>query len=307
MKMKMPLFRQDGFQLFLMNLPFLVLIFMLCYLPMYGWTYAFFDYKPGMRLSQTPFAGLKHFHKLIQDRYAVLDIIRVLKNTLLINLYGYLFAPLPMLFAMFLSELKGRKFRKAVQTLTTIPHFISWVLVYAVAYAMFSVNDGLINNLLLGLGWIDHRINFLISPEFALLKMSLWGLWKGIGWSAILYFAAISGIDPELYEAAKVDGAGRFNIMLRITLPHLLPTFFVLLILSVASFLNTGMEQYYIFSNAMNRESLEVLDLYVYNQGIVGFNYPYATAVSMLKSFVGIILMFSANSLSKAVRGFGIM
>ncbi|HBP37460.1 MAG TPA: ABC transporter permease [Clostridiales bacterium] len=304
---KIPLWRQAGFRLFLMVLPFLVLVFILAYLPLYGWVYAFFDYKPGMTFAEMPYAGLKYFKKLVQDKYAILDIFRVLKNTFAMNFLGYLFSPLAMLFAIFLSEIRSRKYQKTIQTVTTFPHFISWVLVYAMAFAMFSVNDGLVNKIVLRLGLIDKGINFLINPDYSWLKMTLWQLWKGLGWSAIIYFAALSGIDPELYQSAMIDGAGRSRMIWHITIPQLMPTYFVLLILSIASFLSTGMECYYIFSNPMNKAYLEVLDLYVYNQGIAGYNYPYSIAVGMLKSLVSIVLLFSANKLSVVIRQEGIV
>ena len=302
-----PLIKREGFQLFLCNIPFLILVFLLSYLPMRGWAMAFVNYKPGRALSDCAYVGLATFAKMFQDKYAIRDIWRVLRNTFALNFLGWLFAPIPMFFAVFLSDMRGKHFKKAVQTLTTLPHFISWVLVYAVAYSMFSVGDGLVNKILLDLGLIKAPINFLIQAKGSWIKMALWGLWKSFGWSAILYFAAITGIDPELYEAARVDGAGRFRLMWHITIPHLLPTFFVLLILSIASFLDTGMEQYYLFSNAMKMPYLEVLDLYVYNLGIAGTSYSYATAVSILKSLVGIVLLISANWLSKKLRGVSIM
>ncbi len=306
-KKKLPLFRQKGFQLFLMNLPFFVLVFILCYLPLFGWSYAFVDFKPGLKLSQMNFVGFKYFSKMFADRIALREIGRVMLNTLGINMLGYLFSPLAMFFAMFLTEMRSKGFQKFVQTTTTLPNFVSWVTVYSVAFALFSVSDGLVNHVLLDLGVIDTEINFLISTDFLWLKMVLWGVWKGTGWSAILYFAAISAIDQELYEAAKVDGAGRFRMMWHITLPQLLPTFFVLLIMSIGNFLNNGMEQYLLFSNPMTASKLEVLDLYVYNQGLIKAQYSYTTAVGMLKSIIGIILVFGANRLSKTVRGYGIM
>ena len=193
-------------------------------------------------------------------------------------------------------------FKKLSQTLTTIPNFISWVLVYAVAYAMFSVNDGFVNKVLINMGIIDQGINFLASPDHIWMKMWLWGQWKGLGWSAIVYIAAISGIDQEQYEAAEVDGANRFQKMRYVTIPGLLPTFFVLLILSIGNMISNGIDQYFVFQNAMNKEHIEVLDLYVYNQGMVGINYSYSTAVSILKSIVSVTLLFVSNQMSRLVR-----
>ena len=299
---KAPLVRQRGFRLFLLILPFVAIVFMLSYLPLFGWSYAFFDYKPGVALTMEKFAGFKYFRNMIVDKYMFRDVVRVMRNTLAMSLLGIATSPLPLIFAMFLNEIKLSPVKRAVQTLTTIPNFISWVLVYAVAYAMFSVGDGFVNRLLIRIGAVDSGISFLTSRDHVWVTMLGYGIWKGLGWSSIIYFAAMAGIDQELYEAAKVDGAGRFSAMRHITLPGLLPTYFVLLILSIANFINSGMEQYYVFQNHMNKEYIEVLDLFVYNQGMMSINYSFSTAVSILKSIVSIVLLFTANGLSHFVR-----
>ncbi|MDR0668857.1 MAG: ABC transporter permease subunit [Treponema sp.] len=296
------LFKQREFRLFLMVLPFMVLVFLLSYLPLRGWIYAFYNYKPGLPIGPENFVGFDNFRKTVADQYAMADIVRVLRNTFAMSLIGIATSPLPLIFAVFLSEVRIMPFRKTVQTLTTIPNFISWVLVYSVAYAIFSVDDGFVNRLLMQLGLIDNGIPFLTASRHVWLTMWSWGTWKGLGWSSIIYIAAITSIDQELYEAARVDGAGRFMCMWHITLPGLLPTYFVLLILSIANFINSGMEQYYIFQNPMNKSAIEVLDLYVYNQGIAGINYSYSIAIGMLKSIVSLLLLFIANRGSKMVR-----
>ncbi len=295
--------KQSGFRLFLLILPLLMLVFVFSYMPLYGWIYAFFNYKPGKALFSCEFVGLDNFKMMFADSYAVKNIVRVMKNTFGMSFLGILTSVLPMGFAILLSEIKNKPFRKFVQTSVTIPNFISWVLVYSIAYVMFSVNDGFVNRMLVSMGILDQGVNFLASPNHVWLTMTAWGLWKGLGWNAIMYIAALTSIDDELYEAAKIDGAGRLQLIRHITVPGLLPTFFVLLILSIANLLNNGMEQYYIFQNAMNKESIEVLDLYVYNQGMVGYNYSFSTAVSMLKSVVSIVLLFFANTTSRLVRG----
>lgn len=295
--------KQSGFRLFLLILPLLMLVFVFSYMPLYGWIYAFFNYKPGKALFACEFVGLDNFKMMFADSYAVKNIVRVMKNTFGMSFLGILTSVLPMGFAILLSEIKNKPFRKFVQTSVTIPNFISWVLVYSIAYVMFSVNDGFVNRMLVSMGILDQGVNFLASPNHVWLTMTAWGPWKGLGWNAIMYIAALTSIDDELYEAAKIDGAGRFQLIRHITVPGLLPTFFVLLILSIANLLNNGMEQYYIFQNAMNKESIEVLDLYVYNQGMVGYNYSFSTAVSMLKSVVSIVLLFFANTTSRLVRG----
>ena len=167
---------------------------------------------------------------------------------------------------------------------------------------MFAVDDGFINRLLVQLGIISDGINFLASGQNVWVTMLLYSLWKSLGWNAIMYIAAITGIDQEQYEAAAVDGASRMQRILHITVPGLLPTYFVLLLLSIANLINNGMEQYFVFQNAMNRDQIEVLDLFVYNQGMVWLQYSFSTAVSVLKSIVSVALLFFANSMSRIVR-----
>lgn len=291
-----------GVRLFLLVSPLLILIFIFSYVPIYGWVYSFFNYKPGLKLSQCKFVGLDNFARMFLDKYGRNDLFRILKNTLGMSLLAMSTSWLPMLFAIFLGEIKNKWYKKGVQTLTTIPNFISWVLVYAVAFSLFAVEDGFINRFLISIGAINEGINFLASSEHIWLKMWLWGTWKGLGWSAIMYIASMSSIDQQLYDAADCDGANRFQKMRYVTLPGLLPTYFVLLILSVSNFLNTGMEQYYVFQNAMNKDAIEVLDLYVYNKGMAGYDYSFATAMGMLKSLIGVVLLFGANSISRLTR-----
>lgn len=294
---------RHGFIPFLMTLPFLIATLVFSYFPLYGWRYAFFDYKAGFKLLDCTFVGLKHFVSMFANPVVRRDIIRVMQNTFAISFLGIITSFLPMVFAIFLSEINNRIYRRTVQTITTIPNFISWVLVYSMAYAMFSVNDGFVNNLLVRLNLVDDRINFLASSKNVWVTMWGYGTWKGLGWGAIMYIAAISSIDEQLYEAAAIDGASRMQRIWHITIPSLLPTFFVLLLLSIANFLNNGIDQYFVFQNAMNKAKIEVLDLYVYNKGIAGSNISYSTAVGMLKSVVSIALLFIANTASKFFRG----
>lgn len=289
------------FRLFLMMLPILVLAFVFCYLPLFGWRYAFFDYKSGETLSMDKFVGFKWFKALFNTSATRKDVVRVVKNTLAMSGLGIATSWVPMVFAIFLSEIKNTAFRRIVQTFTTIPNFISWVLVYAIALAIFST-DGFINTFLTSIGH-PTMTNYLMSDSHMWLKMLAWGLWKGLGWSAIIYIASISGIDQQLYEAATVDGAGRFAKMWYITIPELIPTYMVLLLMSIANILSNGMEQYLVFSNAINKNNIEVLDLYVYNLGITSGLIPISTVIGMVKSIISVILLFAANSVSKLVRG----
>ncbi len=294
--------RRQGKIMFFMILPFLILNFLFAYFPLHGWVYAFYDYRAPLQLSQCEFVGFKWFTMLFSNPTQMSQLGQVMINTFAMSLLGIATSILPLIFAIFLSEIQSKWFRKSVQTLTTLPNFISWVLVYSVAFSLFS-DSGMINNVLQQLGVIAEPIKFLDSDSHTWLSMILWGTWKGLGWNAIMYLAAITGIDPGLYEAAKIDGAGRFRLMYHITLPALLPTFFVLLMLSIANFLNNGMDQYYVFQNAFNKTHIQVLDLYVYNIGLTGGSFSLATAIGMMKSIVSIVLLTIVNITSKRIRG----
>ena len=292
-------------QLFLMLLPFLLLVFVFSYLPLWGWRYAFFDYSAGDVLSMEKWVGLKWFKAPFDNPATRSDILRVLKNTLAMSGLGILTSWCPMFFAIFLSEIKNTKVKRVVQTLTTIPNFISWVLVYAIAFCIFGT-EGFISSLFVNKGIWDSGKNMLMGDNLIWIKMLLWGMWKSLGWSAIMYIAAISGIDQELYEAATVDGASRIQKMFHITLPELIPTFIVLLILSVSNILSNGMDQYLVFKNSTNKGPIEVLDLYVYQLTFgsgQSSSIPFSTVVSMFKSLVSVILLFITNKISKWVRG----
>lgn len=296
---------ESKYKLFLMLLPFLVLVFAFSYLPLFSWRYAFFDYSAGTELTWDSFVGFKWFKLLVQNPSYINRLLRVLRNTLALSFLGIVTSWVPMFFAIFLSEIRSGKFRRFVQIFSTIPNFISWVLVYAIAFAIFNT-DGFINTLINSLGG-NATANYLQSDSHMWLKMLAWGMWKGVGWSAIIYISGISGIDQQLYEAATVDGAGRFQKMRYITIPGLLPTFVVMLVMSIAGILSNGMDQYLVFTNANNKDIIEVLDLYVYNIGISSGQIPLSTVVGMTKSIISIVLLFIANSLSKLIRGNGVV
>jgi putative aldouronate transport system permease protein len=300
------------YKLFLMMLPFLLSVFLFAYLPLYGWSYAFYNYKFGLPMDQQEFVGLKWFAEMFQNPANRDNIFRVLKNTLGMSGLNLVTSWLPMIFAVFLNEITRTKFKKFVQIFTTLPNFISWALVFSFAMCLFAADTGIYSRLMMSLGLNDpaNPTVWLNSGDHIWMKMWGWSTWKGLGWGAIMYLAAISGIDQELYEAAKVDGASRWGLMRHITLPGLLPTFFVLLMLSISNILNNGMDQYLVFQNPMNRQTIEVLDLYVYNITIASGGtalYSYATAIGILKTLVSVTLLFSANFLSKKLRGESIM
>ena len=299
-KMEMP----EKYRLFIMFLPVLLLSFVFAYLPIYGWRYAFYEARAGQELGvDAQFVGWKNFTLLFSDPGTSSQILQVLRNTLIMSGLGIATSWLPIAFAILLAEVRSSKFQRTVQTLTTIPNFLSWVLVYAVALSIFST-DGLINNLLAALSSSGFKaVNYLNNADATWIKMLLWGTWKGLGWSAIIYIAGIAGIDQQLYEAARVDGANRWHCIWHITIPGLIPTYMVMLLMSVAGILSNGMEQYLVFSNQYNGNYIQVLDLYVYNLGIGSDNLGVSTVVGILKSVIAVILLFGANGISKAVRG----
>lgn len=295
-----------SYQLFLLVLPFIVLVLLFSYYPLYGWLYAFYDYKPPKTLANSAFVGFKWFASLVSSDVKVKQLIQVLKNTFAMSGLTLGTSWLPMLFAVFLNEIRGVKFRKFVQTVTTLPNFVSWVMVYSIAFSLFN-STGMMNSLLMKLGVISTPILFLQSSEHVWFTQWLWLTWKNLGWAAIMYIAAISSIDDELIQAAKVDGATRMQVIWHITIPSLLPTYFVLLVLNVANFLNNGMEQYYVFQNAFNKDYIQVLDLYVYNMAMGSGGYSVSVAISMLKSIVSLVLLFIVNRASKSIRGESIL
>ena len=290
---------------FLYLLPFLIIVALFSYFPLYGWIYAFHDYRPPFPITSETWVGLKWFATIVNNPVRLENILRVLRNTFAMSGISLLFSWFPMVFAVFLNEIQCKPFKKFVQTVTTLPNFISWVLVYALAFSLFSTS-GAVNSVLVELGLVDKPIAFLKSSEHIWFKMWLWLTWKNAGWAAIMYLAAISGIDDQMIEAAKVDGATRMQIIWHITIPSLLPTYFVIVMLNLANFLSNGMEQYFVFQNAFNQDYIEVLDLYVYNMSISGTGmYPLSTAISILKSLVSVVLLFVTNTVSKLVRGEG--
>lgn len=285
--------------LLLMILPLFMIVVLISYLPLFGWIYSFFKYQPGLSLAKTEFVGLKYFIAIFALGN---DSVNAIKNTLIFSFLNLLVTPFPILFAILLSEIKSRKFSRIVQTATSLPNFISWVLVYSVFFTFLS-NDGFVNTLLINTGIITEPKNALGDENNVYALQTLIGIWKSMGWNAIIYIAAISGIDTELYNSAEIDGAGRLGKILHITIPGILNTYMVLLLLAIGGMMNTGFEQYYVFSNPLVASRIEVLDTYVYKIGLGQAQYAFATAVGMFKSVVSILLLFSVNFFSKKVRG----
>jgi putative aldouronate transport system permease protein len=278
-------------------------VVLFAYVPLFGWTMAFFYFKPGFNIFQCDFMGFHYF----KQAFTHLDFLDVMRNTLVMSLLGLLTTPIPMAIAILLSEMKNKRFRSAVQTMTTLPYFISWVLVFSMSFAFFSPSDGLINHIILAFNPNAQTLDLMGNADATWFFQTALGIWKGVGYSAIIYLAAIAGIDPELYDAANVDGAKRFQSIWHITVPNLIPTFLALFLLGVGSILSNGFDQYYLFQNNLNKDTIQVLDLFQYNvtmkSATPGGNYPLSTAIAMSKTIVSIILLFLANFLSKRLRG----
>lgn len=289
---------KDSVYLFLIAVPFIVLMLVFNYFPVYGWIYSFFDYKPGIPLSMTPFAGLKYYIELFSSSG---DVLNALANTLAMNFLGILASPLPIVFAIMINEVRSHRFKRFVQTFTTLPNFISWVLVYSIAFAMFST-EGMVNTLAGKLGF-SAAFNPLGNESVTWFFQTALSIWKSLGWNTIIYLAAIAGIDPALYEATKVDGAGRLRTIWHITVPGVAPTYLVLLLLNVSNMLSSSFDQYFVFYNPMVANKIEVLDYYIYRMGIIVNNYPLATAIGLFKTAVSVILLFTVNRISRSVRG----
>ena len=291
--------RKKKMQLLFMALPLMALVILFNYVPLFGWIYSLFDYRPGISLWKCDFVGLEYFKLFLTDKY---DMYRVMKNTIVFALIGYLVSPLPMLFAILLNEVKCAPYKKVVQTISTMPNFVSWVIVYSLMFTIFST-DGLLNEILMNMGLIERSTNVLADASAVYWFQTLLGQWKNLGWSSIVYLAAISGIDQEMYEAASIDGANRLQSTWHITIPSLMPTYIVLLLLSIGNFVSVGFDQYFVFKNNVTSVNIEVLDVYVYRIGLMNADYSYGVAIGIMKSVVSITLLFIANFISKKVRG----
>lgn len=289
------------FQLFLLALVFALFVVAFCYVPLLGWSIAFVDYNPGKSLFQQKFVGLANFKLLWSSKR---DLGMAVRNTLALSGLSLLTMPVPLIFAILLSELPFKRLSKLTQTISALPYFISHVLLYAVCFSLFSPTDGAVNVILRLFYGPDYTSNLLAQPDVAWRMQTFICLYKGMGYSAIMYLSAMSGINQELYDAASVDGAGRLAKILHVTIPGIMPTFIVLLVLNIAGMLSgAGFDQYYVFQNPMVLNKLEVLDTYIYKIGLRQNNFGFATAAGMLKSLISVMLLMLANRISKLVRG----
>lgn len=281
--------------LYIMILPALAYFIVFHYAPMYGIIIAFQDYKPLKGIAGSKWVGFKHFETFLHGPF----FWRLIRNTLQINIGMLLFGfPLPIVFALMLNEVRSSAFRKVVQTVTYMPHFVSSVVVCGLM-VIFCRSDGLLTNVLSAFGM--PKTNLLtIEGYFQPLYIGM-NIWQELGWDSIIYFAALTGVDASLYEAARVDGAGRWRQMWHITLPGISSTIVILLILRIGNLMSLGWDRIILMYNDMVMETADVISTYVYRTGLVQVQYSYATAVGLLNSIVNVILLVSANAVSRKI------
>lgn len=287
----------DSIVLLLIALPGLLHFLIFKYIPLVGNVIAFQDYNLFQGVFHSKWVGLKHFVFMFQYP----EFMMVLRNTLKFGLYSILFGfPAPLILALLLNEIQLTWFKRWVQTLLYLPHFLSWIIVGGIFMELLA-SEGMINQILgrFGVG----PMSFLTEPQYFYGVVIGAGIWKEIGWSMILYLAAMAGINPSLYEAAVVDGAGRWRKMWSITLPSLMPTIIVLFLLRIGNLLDANVEQVLFFLNPLVREVGEVFDTYVYRVGLTGGQYSYTTAIGMFKAVIGVVLVVSLNKLSQKTTG----
>ncbi|MEC0231394.1 ABC transporter permease subunit [Paenibacillus alba] len=268
------------------------------YVPMYGIIIAFKDFNIIKSISAAPWAGLEHFKAFMDDD----NLGYVIKNTLGMSVLKLIIGfPLPIIFALFLNEVRSIGFKKLVQTISYLPHFLSWVILGGIL-ATWLADVGIINKILLALHVIQEPVSYLAEPSYFWSIIITSDIWKELGWSAIIYLAAMSGVSPEMYEAATIDGAGRFQKMFYITLPSIMGTITILFILAVSGILNSNFDQILVLKNQLNESASNVIDVYVYQTGLQQSRFSYATAVGLIKSLISLGLLLSANFITKRLN-----
>ncbi|MFI2857969.1 ABC transporter permease [Paenibacillus sp. JSM ZJ436] len=291
-------FVKKNHALYVMLIPVIFYFIVFKYVPLLGSVIAFKNYNIFQGFLGSEWVGFKWFELMFNNPM----YIDLFKNTMIISFYQIVFAfPAPIILACLLNEVRLMAFKRGVQTVLYLPHFLSWALVYGLAYMMFSTQTGMVNNLFKEIG--EPVINFLQSTELFRTVVVGTGIWKEMGWSTIIFLAALSGINPSLYEAAKIDGAGRWKQFIYVTLPGLMPAITILLLLKIGNVLDVGFEQIYIFLNPVTLSVGEVLDTYSYRLGILNGEFSLTTAIGLFKSVIGFILLVSANQLSKRTTG----
>ncbi|HJB92290.1 MAG TPA: ABC transporter permease subunit [Candidatus Eisenbergiella merdigallinarum] len=285
--------------LLLMVIPGMIWLLVFCYFPMWGCQIAFQNYRITDAIGSSEFVGLKWFIRFFQDN----NFWTVMKNTLGISFLKLAFGfTLPIVFALLLNEIRNVKFKRVVQTISYLPHFLSWVILGGIMITWLS-DTGLLNDVFLALGLIDERTAFLAKPQYFWAISVISEVWKELGWGAIIYLAAIAGIDPTQYEAAEIDGANRFQKLWNITLPEISSTIAILFILQVGNIMGSNFDQIFVLNNALNDPASNVIDMFVYKQGITRANYSYATAIGLFRSVISLLLLVIANKVTEKLEG----
>ncbi|CAM4505056.1 putative aldouronate transport system permease protein [Paenibacillus endophyticus] len=285
----------------IMMIPGLLYYLLFHYVPMAGILIAFQDYNLLKGIGGSPWVGLDNFRIIFQSP----DFPLIMKNTLVISVYRIVFNMLPdVMLALMLNEIRSQWFKRVVQTITYGPHFLSWIIVYGIVFSLFAPGSGLFTTFVRDMGW--GELNLLTDADYFRPLLIGSDLWKNVGFGAIIYLAALAGINQELYEAAVVDGAGRWRQMWHITLPGIRSVFVLLLILRLGSILDAGFDQVYIFLNARVYDVGDIIDTWVFRQGLEQLNFSIAAATGVFKSVIGLVFILSANKLAKKVGGSGI-
>ncbi|SDX45966.1 sugar ABC transporter permease [Paenibacillus sp. CF384] len=268
------------------------------YIPMYSVIIAFKEFDIIHSVHDAPWVGFQHFREFLEDD----ELPGVIWNTVGMSMIKLIIGfPLPIIFALFLNELRSLKLKKFVQTISYLPHFLSWVILGGILTTWLA-DVGIINNILIALGFIDEPISYLAEPSYFWSIVISSDIWKELGWSAIIYLAAIAGVSPEMYEAATIDGAGRFQKMWFVTLPSIQGTIAILFILAVSGILNSNFDQILVLRNSLNESASNVIDVYVYQTGLLSGRYSYSAAVGLFKSIIALILLIMANQVSKKLN-----
>lgn len=284
-------------ELWLLSIPIVIWVIIFCYYPMYGLLMAFVDYTPGRQIWECNWVGMKHIVNFVSKPI----FGQVLRNTLVMSILGQTIGFIcPIIFAFLLNEIGNMKVKKFVQTASYLPHFISWVVAGSMITNLLST-DGSVNSFLLQMGLTDKAISFLNKGEWYWCIYTIINIWKGLGWSAIIYLSAMSGVDEELYQAGAIDGLGRFGMARHITLPSILPTIILLWIMGIGSILSAGFDQHLIIGNPLTQKYWDVIDTYAYRYGVQQGYYSIGTAVSLLKSVVGFSLVLITNAIARKV------
>jgi putative aldouronate transport system permease protein len=283
-------------QLLYMSVPIMLYVILFTYVPLWGWTMAFQNYRPQRSFSQQEWTGLSWFKFLFDD----IVFLRTLRNTVVMSVINTTLGFITAIgLALILNEVRKILFKRFIQTISYLPHFLSWVIVTGLVSSMLTTDNGAINNVFMALGFIKEPILWLSEPNYFWGIIGVTYVWKEVGWNTIIYLAAISGIDPALYEAADIDGANRYQKMWRITLPCIKPTIIILLLMSVGRILDAGFEMQYLLRNGLVMDVSDTIDVYVLVYGLSRNNYSMATAAGMFKNVVNVALIFIANEIAR--------